>query len=103
MEHKVHADEPTIRDHLQALGKTPEWIVSLGEAVQKVTDCSIAIAAARARDLSRALETGQGLEWFIRGWMALEVSDMSSLSPMQLETLRLVLEGVTQKIKARFG
>ena len=94
--------KPTIRDHLQALGETPEWVVSLGEAIQQVTGCSTAIASARARDLSRALDAGQGLEWFTRGWIALEVSDVSDLSPMQRETLRLVLEGVTEKIKARF-
>ena len=40
---------PTVQDHLQALGKTPDWVVELGQAIQRMTDCSTAIAAARAR------------------------------------------------------
>jgi len=93
---------PTVQDHLQALGKTPDWVVELGQAIQRMTDCSTAIAAARARDLSRAAEAGPGLEWFTRGWLALETADVDDLSPMQRETVRLVLEGVTEKVKARY-
>jgi hypothetical protein len=42
------------------------------------------------------------LEWFTRGWLALETADVGDLSPMQRETVRLVLEGVTEKVKARY-
>jgi hypothetical protein len=93
---------PTVKDHLMALGETPGWIVSLGEAIQQVTDCSTAIAAARARDLSRCEDLGQGLEWLTRGWLTLEAADPQSLSPMQRETIRLVLEGVLVRVKTRY-
>ena len=85
-----------------ALGETPSWIVSLGEAIQQVTDCSTAIAAARARDLSRYEDIGQGLEWLTRGWLTLEEGGLQDLSPMQRETIRLVLEGVLVRVKARY-
>jgi hypothetical protein len=94
---------PTVQDHLQALGETPAWVVSLGEAIQQVTDCPTAIAAARARDLSKTPKVGMGLAQVTRGWMDLEASEASGLSPMQRETLGLVLEGLMQRIKARFG
>ena len=93
---------PTVKDHLLALGETPDWVVSLGKAIQQVTECSTAIAAARARDLSRSAEAGQGLEWFTRGWIALETAYVKDLSPMQRETVRLVLEGILEKVKARY-
>lgn len=93
---------PTVKDHLLALGETPDWVVSLGKAIQQVTDCSTAIAAARARDLSRSEDAGQGLEWFTRGWLALETANVKDLSPMQRETVRLVLEGILEKVKARY-
>ncbi len=94
---------PTVQDHLQALGKAPEWLVQLGQAIQQVTDCPTAIAAARARDLSRYAALGMGLEWFTRGWLALENADVDGLSPMQRETVQLVLEGITEKVKARYS
>ncbi len=93
-------NQPTVRDHLLALGETPEWVISLGDAIQKITDCSTAIAASRARDLSRS-QTSQGLESFTRGWLELDTVDMSDLSPMQRETLRLVVEAITRKIRDR--
>ena len=94
--------QPGVRDHLQALGPAPEWVVSLAEAIQRLADCPAAIAAARARDLSRAEEAGKGLAWLTRGWLALEAADAHSLSPMQRETLRLVLEGVLESLQRRF-
>jgi len=94
---------PTVRDHLEALGETPAWVGSLGEAIQQLAECPTAIAAARARDLSRMPGLSQGLELFTRGWLALEASDAGDLSRMQRETLRLVLEGLAERIKARFG
>lgn len=93
---------PDVRDHLQALGPAPDWVVSLGEAIQRLTECPAAIAAARARDLSRAEGAGQGLAWLTRGWLALEATDANALSPMQRETLRLVLEGVLESLQRRF-
>ena len=93
-------NQPSVRDHLLALGETPEWVISLGDALQEITDCSTAIAASRARDLSRS-QTSQALASFTRGWLELNTAEMSDLSPMQRETLRLVVEAITRKIRER--
>jgi hypothetical protein len=92
--------QPTVRDHLLALGETPEWVISLGDAIQEITACSTAIAASRARDLSRS-HVCQGLTSFTSGWLELESAEMNDLSPMQLETLRLVIEAITNKLRQR--
>ncbi len=95
--------EPSVRDHLEALGAAPEWVISLGEAIQEVTDCPSAIAASRARDLSSHPVLGQGLEAFSRGWLSIQGADLTGLSPMQRETLVLVLERITETIESRMN
>ncbi len=95
--------QPTVADHLRALGEAPEWVLSLGEAICEITGCPAAIAASRARDLSRNHEIGRGLECLLKGWRTLDAQDVTALSPMQLESLHLViahmLSGLRQKVK----
>ena len=91
---------PTVEDHLLALGEAPDWVISLGNAIREITDCSTAIAASRARDLSRT-QTAQGLESFTRGWLQLDRADIGTLSPLQRETLVLVIAAITRKIQVR--
>lgn len=58
---------PTVRDHLVALGNTPEWAIFLGEAIQEIAKCDAAIAASRARDLSSNPASRQVLKKSQRG------------------------------------
>ncbi len=85
---------PSVRDHLNALGESPEWVHQLGEAIQTVTQCDAALAALRARDLSGHPSLAQGLEAFLQGWLALRTADRSTLTPLQQETLSSVLEAI---------
>jgi hypothetical protein len=93
--------QPSVADHLQAFGETPEWVLSLGEAIYETTQCSAAIAASRARDLSRRAEIATGLESLLRGWLSLDKADSLSLSPMQHETLHLVLRHLLASLNAQ--
>jgi hypothetical protein len=97
--------QPTVADHLRAFGEPPDWLLSLGEAICQITQCSAAIAASRARDLSRQPGIAQGLESLLRGWKSLDQENLSGLSPMQIETIQLVigrmLETLHAQVKAR--
>jgi hypothetical protein len=83
--------QPSVADHLQAFGETPDWVLSLGEAIYQTSRCSAAIAASRARDLSRQANIAKGLEALLQGWLSLDGADFSGLSPMQHETVHLVI------------
>jgi len=93
--------QPSVTDHLRAFGETPEWVVSLGEAIYETTQCSAAIAASRARDLSRQATIATGFESLLRGWRSLDGEDFSSLSPMQHETVHLVLRHMLESLRAQ--
>ncbi len=42
----------TVEEHLKALGGAPDWVVALGNTIQKITSCDLAVAASQARELS---------------------------------------------------
>jgi hypothetical protein len=84
----IHA---TVQDHLTATGTSPDWVVSLGIMIQKVLGTSSAIAAARAKDLSRLTPIGEALESIVKGWESLCAADLRQLSPMQRETIENVV------------
>ncbi len=88
---------PTVRDHLAAVGESPEWLLRLGEAIQSVTKCDAALAALRARDLARHPELARGLEQFAQGWLALSAASQETLTPLQQETLSRVLGAIVQQ------
>lgn len=92
----IHA---SVRDHLNAVETSPEWVVSLGEMIQSADGCSTAIAAARARDLSQLEEVGEAVEGIARGWQALRRSDLRSLTPLQRETIELLVSKITKHIQ----
>jgi hypothetical protein len=91
----VHA---TVKDHLTAIGNSPEWVISLAEMIQRQLGSSSAIASARARDLSRLTPVGIGLESIIRGWEILNASDLQTLSPLQRETIEKVISSILKDV-----
>jgi len=91
----------TVREHLNAIEDSPDWVVSLGEMIQKLDVCSAAIAAARAKDLSRLGEIGRALEGIVGGWQVLRSVDFNKLSPMQRETIDLVVLNIVEGIQRR--
>lgn len=93
--------QPSVADHLQTFGDTPEWVLSLGEAIYETTRCSAAIAASRARDLSRQTNIATGLESLLRGWHSLDGTDFSSLTPMQHETVHLVIRHLLESLNSQ--
>jgi hypothetical protein len=52
----------SVREHLNALEPSPDWVVPLGEMIQRTGDCSAAIAASRARGLSQRKDVGGAVE-----------------------------------------
>ncbi len=88
---------PTVRDHLSAVGESPEWLLRLGEAIQTVMQCNAALAALRARDLARHPELARGLEQYTQGWLALTAASQETLTPLQQETLARVLGAISQQ------
>ena len=93
---------PSVRDHLNALGHSPEWILRLGEAIQAVTGCDAALAALRARDLSAHPGVAQGLEQFTCGWLLLVDANNLQLTPMQIETLAATLQAISRETEKLF-
>lgn len=93
--------QPSVADHLRAFGETPDWVLSLGEAIYETTQCSAAIAASRARDLSRQSNIAKGLEALLRGWQRLDGADFSGLSPMQHETVHLVIGQLLESLNVQ--
>ena len=89
----------SVRDHLNAVATSPEWVVSLGEMVQSADGCSAAMAASRARDLSQLKGIGEAVEGIARGWQILRGSDLRSLTPLQRETIELLVSNITQSIQ----
>lgn len=93
--------QPSVADHLRAFGETPDWVLSLGEAIYETTRCSAAIAASRARDLSRQAGIAVGLESLLRGWLSLDGAEFSTLSPMQHETVYLVIRHLLESLNVQ--
>jgi hypothetical protein len=89
----------TVRDHLNVIDPTPDWVVSLGEMIQQAEGCSTAIAASRARDLSHIKGIGEAVEGLARGWDTLMASDLSALTPLQRETIELLVLNITSHLK----
>lgn len=89
----------SVRDHIWAIEESPEWVISLGEMIQDLEGCSTAIAAARARDLYRLGEIGKALEYITQGWQVLRSINMDKLSPMQRETIEIVVINILEQIK----
>ena len=90
----------SVREHLNALEESPEWVVSLGEMIQRADGCSAAIAASRARDLSQHKNVGRAIEGIARGWDALSTCDLAALTPLQRETIELVILTITRKLES---
>jgi hypothetical protein len=89
----------TVQDHLTATGSSPDWVVSLAEMIQKILGTSSAIAAARAKDLSRLTPIGEALESIVKGWESLCAADLDQLSPMQRETIDAVVLNILNDIQ----
>lgn len=94
---RIHA---SVHDHLNALEPSPDWIVSLGEMIQRADECSTAIAASRARDLSQLDGISEAVEGIARGWEILMASDLSSLTPLQRETIELLVTNISKSLGA---
>ena len=94
------APRASVREHLNALEEAPEWVVSLGEIIQQSDGCSAAIAAARARDLSKHKDVGEAIEAIARGWACLASSDLSALTPLQRETIELLVSTISRGIES---
>jgi len=90
----------SVREHLNALEEAPEWVVSLGEMIQRADGCSAAIAASRARDLSQRKNVGEAIEGIARGWGILSTCDLEALTPLQRETIELVVLTITRQLEA---
>lgn len=88
----------SVRDHLNEYGELPDWIYTLGENIQSLTDCSSAIAASRARDLSRLNGIGEAMEGITTGWNILVNSDLSTLTPNQRDTIQQVVLSILDDI-----
>jgi hypothetical protein len=91
----------SVREHINAIEEMPEWVVSLGEMIHRLDGCSTAIAAARARDLYRSGEIGKAIENIMRGWQTLREIDFSKLSPMQRETIEIIVMNILEEIECK--
>ena len=89
---------PTVRDHLVALGNTPEWAIFLGEAIQEIAKCDAAIAASRARDHSSNPSFATGFEKIATGSVEVLAADWSTMTPNQLQTVSMVLTGLLKRV-----
>jgi hypothetical protein len=89
----------SVREHLNALDVAPEWVVSLGEMIQQADGCSAAIAASRARDLSQRRDIGEAIEGIARGWEILSTCDLEALTPLQRETIELLMLAITRQLE----
>ncbi len=90
----------SVREHLNALEQSPEWVVTLGELIQRADGCSAAIAASRARDLSQRKDIGEGIEGIARGWEIVSACDLGTLTPLQRETIELLVLSITREIQS---
>jgi len=91
----------SVREHVNAIEEMPDWVVSMGEMIQNLDGCSTAIAAARARDLYRTGETGKAIEKIMMGWQTLRAVDFKKLSPMQRETIEIIVGNILEEIKCK--
>lgn len=68
--------------------------------IQELDGCSSAIAAARARDLGRLGEIGRALEEIVHGWQVLRGVDFGKVTPMQRESVQLVIHNIMAALSA---
>jgi len=95
------AEDPrdfTVEEHLKALGGATDWVVSLGNAIQQITECDPAVAASRARDLSVNDAVGKGVEHFVTGWTEIRPTLSGGLTPWQKNTLLLLVDGILKMV-----
>ena len=88
----------SVRDHLNAFEHVPDWVVSLGEMIQRADECSTAIADSRARDLSQIDGNGEAVEGIARGCEILMGYDLASLTPLQRETIELLVSNMKNNL-----
>jgi hypothetical protein len=96
------APRATVQEHLNAMEDGPAWVVSLGEMIQQLEDCSSAIAAARAKDLGRLGEIGRALEQILCGWQVLRGVNFDKLTAMQRESIQLVVHNILASLEDQF-
>ena len=91
----------TVREHINALEESPEWVISLGEMIHQLNGCSTSIAASRARDLYRMGEIGKAMESIMCGWQTLSAIDFTKLSPMQRETIEIIVLNILGELQTK--
>ena len=92
-----------VKEHLIAIDPDVEdWIVELAELVLIVLKCDPAMAASRARDLSRQKQYAIGLKDFISGWIQLNSLDGKGLTALQKSTLKRVVEAINKNTSSMF-
>jgi len=93
----------SVEEHLVALGGAPEWVISLGNAIQSITGCDPAVAASRARDMSTNQSVSRGVEHFATGWIEIRPALTEGLTPWQKSTLLLLVDGICSEIRAELS
>lgn len=93
-------NELTVRDHLKALGRDEQWMLSLTEMIIEFTGCDTAIASVRALDLSENQRFGQSVAAMMKGFLRIcrEMESAENLSSNQRETMCMLLRGMTEKL-----
>lgn len=89
---------PTVRDHLSAGPPLPEWVHQLGECIQRLEGGPAAISASRARDLYHCEPVARVLEQLLRAGETLADLPPGSLSQLQRQTLRHLLQEFLQSM-----
>jgi len=97
--------ELTVRDHLKALGRDEQWMVSLTEMLIEFTGCDTAIASVRALDLSENRRFGQSVAAMMKGFLRIcrEMESAGNLSSNQRDTMRMLLRGMMEKLVPFFA
>jgi hypothetical protein len=70
--------------------------------ILQLEGCSSAIAAARAKDLARLGEIGRALEQILCGWQVLRGVNFDKLTPMQRESIQLVVHNILASLEDQF-
>jgi len=92
----------SVRDHLNAMALSDDWIIELGEAIQDFTQCDSAVAASRAKDLVRNKQLADGIHDVAVGLMKIRRADLNTLTPLQRRTVRELLNGIVAEIETLF-
>jgi len=92
-----------VSEHLGELGIEEKWIFELGELIQSLIKKDPAIAAGKALDLSSQPNVAIPLKSFIEGWIGLMDSDLSRFTPLQRESLSLVIKNILNETSHKFA